>query len=190
MKTCITALLLLLTFTFCGQEKDATVQNPQVLTWGGKASVGGYAPEGTLAIKDMQIQVDETMIQTLEVIIDMKSLYQENERLTNHLKDKDFFDVNKFPTASFTLTETFTIGKSENLIGIMTIKGKTQQEQIPVQVTFENGQIKLRFTHNMNRLDYGIIYNSTSIFKSLKENAIADMFTLKGTLILIPRMAK
>ena len=181
MKTSITIIILLLALSSFGQSSSE-----QTLRWGGKASIGGYAPEGTLIVKDIMTQVDGPNIIKLVVTIDMKSLYHENKQLMNHLKDKDFFHVRKYPIATFTLTEPFTIGTDEQLIGIMTIKDKTQIEKIPVQVTTDKGKISLSFRHSMDRLDYGITYNSLSIFKSLKENAIADAFTLDGILLFIP----
>lgn len=186
MRIYITIALLLFTFSSCAQDKKAT-SDTQTLTWGGKASVGGYAPEGTLIVKDIQSTFNGNILEQLIVTIDMKSLHQENERLTKHLKDKDFFHVKKYPMATFTLTEAFSPDSSEYLIGIMTIKNKKQTEKIRVQASFQkNGTLSLSFDHTMNRLDYGITYNSLSIFKSLKENAIADSFTLKGNLFVNP----
>lgn len=181
MKTSITILMLLLALSSFGQSSSE-----QTLRWGGKAAIGGYAPEGTLIVKDIMTQLDGPNIMKLVITINMKSLYHENKRLMNHLKDKDFFHVGKYPIATFTLTEPFTIGINEQLIGTMTIKDKTQVEKIPVQVTMDKGTITLVFSHSMNRLDYGITYNSLSIFKSLKEHAIADTFTLEGSLLLTP----
>ena len=181
MKTILISLAILLSLTACGQETKSS-NNLQTLTWGGKAAVGSYAPEGTLEVKDINIRVENNKIQELIVTIDMRSLDQENERLTKHLRDKDFFHVKKYPEAKFELTEQFTISTDSLLKGVMTIKNKTQKENIPVTALLEDTILSLSINHTMNRLDYGITFNSPSVFEKIKENAIADEITLKGTL--------
>lgn len=181
MKTIITTLCILFTLTACAQESKSK-NNVQTLTWGGKAAAGSYAPEGTLDVKSTTLEIEDSTIKALKVIIDMESLSQENARLTKHLRDKDFFLVKKYPEAIFELTKVFNANSDSLLIGMMTIKNKTQQESIPVQASLVNGRISLSINHTMNRLDYGITYNSPTVFEKIKENAIADEITLKGTL--------
>jgi len=181
MKTILTSLTFLLFFTSCAQEQS-TNTGLQTITWGGKAAVGNYAPEGTLNIKNIQAKIDENTVQSLHITIDMKSLIQENQRLTKHLRNKDFFHVKKYPEATFELTEAFTIGTDKLLTGKMTIKSTSQREQIPVTISNKNDILTITFSHSMNRLDYGITFNSPSVFEKIKENAIADEITLKGTL--------
>lgn len=181
MKFIITSLCILFTLAACAQETKSK-NNVQTLIWGGKAAAGGYAPEGTLEVKSTTSEIDGGTIRALKVIIDMKTLSQENKQLTKHLRDKDFFHIKKYPEAIFELTEMFNADSDSLLIGKMTIKNKTQQEKIPVRVSIVNGTMSLTINHTMNRLDYGITYNSPTVFEKIKENAIADEITLKGTL--------
>ena len=51
----------------------------------------------------------------------------------------------------------------------------------------QEGMISITFNHKMDRTTYGVNYNSPSIFKSLKENVIADDFTLKASLTFIKK---
>src|SRR6185503_14023280 len=44
---------------------------------------------------------DGKIVGAPEIKIGMKSLWADNDRLTGHLKSADFFDVTKFPTATF-----------------------------------------------------------------------------------------
>ncbi len=113
----------------------------------------------------------------------MTSLYQENKQLSGHLRAKDFFHVKKHKTAVFTIEEPLEV-TSKNCIlnGTMTIKDTSNKEQVKVTITMQEGIISIAFDHKMDRTTYGINYNSPSIFKSLKENVIADDFTLKGAL--------
>ena len=183
MKTIITCLFILCTLTACGQKNQSNT-NSQTISWGGKAAVGGYAPESTLQIKDIQATLDGNTLLNLKVTIDMKSLDQENKQLKKHLKEKDFFHVKKYPEAIYELSQPFVVGVDTHFIGNMTIKDKTQTEKIAAQASLENGVITLILNHRMNRIDYGITYNSPSVFEKIKENAIADEIQLKGTIVI------
>lgn len=165
-------------------QQTVTANANQIVTWQGKAAIGGYAPIGTLDLEQATLTITQEQLLNLSVVIDMTSLSQENKRLEGHLKEADFFDVEVFTQASFIVTKPINLD-SENpvLEGVMTIKGKTQTELIAVQIDRQENQISIGFDHTLDRTAYGIVYNSPSIFKRLKENAIADAFTLKGTLV-------
>lgn len=184
MKTYITLLFLSISSLLLSQNTYTITQDSKILIWGGKAAVGGYAPEGTLQIKNAIITYENNTISALEIQVDMRSLDQENKQLTGHLRAKDFFHVKKYKTAVFTLEQPIEV-TTENCIlkGTMTIKDTSNKEQIKAQITMQGDTIILQFDHKMDRTVYGVTYNSPSIFKSLKENVIADDFTLKGTLI-------
>lgn len=183
MKNTILILALLIYSTAIAQIEASISNKEQNLTWIGKAAVGGYAPEGTLKIISGKIVFTSEEIIELSLVIDMKSLDQENTQLRDHLLEKDFFYVKKFPVATFILSEAVKIeNESAKVSGKMTIKGKTQIEQIPLLISISEEGIILQFEHKMDRTKYGVNHNSPSIFKKLKENAIADEFVLKGTI--------
>jgi len=184
MKTYITLLFLSISSFLLGQDAYTITKDTNTLTWGGKAAVGGYAPEGTLQIQDATITCENNTITSLEIIVNMTSLYQENKRLSGHLRDKDFFHVKKYKTATFTLSEPVDISSNTCILnGIMAIKDAQNKEAVKATITVQDGNISITFNHTMDRTVYGVTYNSPSIFKSLKENVIADDFTLKGTLV-------
>lgn len=182
MKNVFLITLLLVNLVSYGQK--TITQLNQTITWQGKAAVGDYAPEGTLEIKKIELLMVNDTIKSMTITINMKSLSQENKQLTKHLKGKDFFDVKKYPEASFNLTNEFVIGKTEAMVGEMTIKNKSQTEEITIDINKDNTILKLSFNHKMNRLDYGITYNSPTVFEKLKDNAISDDIRLKGVLTI------
>ena len=184
MKIYIITLFLLITSSVWSQETYILTPESNILTWRGKAAIGGYAPEGTLEIKDAILSTTNTRLETLEIVVDMTSLYQENKQLSEHLRDKDFFYIKKHKTAVFKLLEPIDFTNTNcTLKGTMTIKGKTNIEFIEVRITKTETRVTIDFNHTMDRTQYDINYNSPSIFKSLKENVIADNFTLKGALV-------
>ncbi len=66
-----------------------------------------------------------------KVTIDMNTLSTDNERLTAHLKNADFFDVAVHPTATFVITNVSTTGSTGTLTGNLTVHGVTKSVTIP-----------------------------------------------------------
>lgn len=154
-----------------------------LISWTGKAAFSAYALTGTLKAKKGIIVIENDSIKKLEVEIDMKSLHHDNKDLKNHLKNKDFFEVKKFEKATFILTNaTKIINKKAFLEGNMMIKNKLHKEIIAIQL-INDKTISLSFETELDRTKYGVKFNSPSFFKKMKENAIADNFVLKSTLI-------
>lgn len=184
MKTYITLLFLSTSSFMLSQDTYTISEDSKTLIWGGKAAVGGYAPEGTLHIKNAAIIYENSTISTLEIQVDMTSLDQENKQLSGHLRAKDFFHVKKYKTAIFTLDEPAEVTAGNGVLkGTMTIKDTSNKEQVKATITMQGDTITVTFNHTMDRTVYGVTYNSPSIFKSLKENVIADDLTLRGTLV-------
>ena len=71
---------------------------------------------------------------SIKVAIDTNSLWSDSERLTGHLKSADFFDVEKFPTMTFTSKRVEGAGEgSLRLVGDLTIKGVTKEVVLDVE---------------------------------------------------------
>lgn len=68
----------------------------------------------------------------IDVIIPINNLETGNEHFTNHLKSKDFFNAEKYPTAEFKSTKFYFNGnKISKVAGNLTMLGKTN----PVTLT-------------------------------------------------------
>ena len=153
------------------------------ISWTGKAAFNAYALTGNLKTKTGDALVDNNTIQKLKVVINMKSLHHKNTDLKYHLKGTDFFEVKTYKTATFTLTKPAIIkGNKVTLIGLMTIKNITKKEEIKATVSLKK-KLQINFSSVLDRTKYGVQFNSPSIFKKMKENAIADEFVLKSTLV-------
>ncbi|MEP2936038.1 MAG: YceI family protein [Gilvibacter sp.] len=175
--------ILFICSTICAAQTTFDLNTTALLEWQGKAAFSSYSPAGTLKVDKASITIKNDSILAMIVSVDMTTLSQENKQLEGHLRDADFFNVTVYSKASFTLTKAVKINaKTIVLEGLMTIRGKTQQELINAQITEVNKQYVISFDHTFDRTSYGINYNSPSIFKRIKENAIEDDFTLKGSL--------
>jgi polyisoprenoid-binding protein YceI len=100
-------------------------------------------------------------VSTLQVEVQTASLAVEPEKLQGHLKSADFFDVEKYPEAKFSL-DTFTPASSgeatHKVAGQLELHGVTKQIEFPAKVTFSEGEVTATAQFTINRKDFGIVY--------------------------------
>lgn len=104
---------------------------------------------------------DGKEVQAIQAEIDMNSTYSDNEKLTGHLKAPDFFDVAKFPKATFVSTEIKPGGEkgaSHTVTGNLTLHGVTKSISFPATLTVDEGSVAIDSDFFINRKDFGIEY--------------------------------
>ena len=97
----------------------------------------------------------------VNVTIDMNSVITDAEGLTTHLKTPDFFDVAKFPKATFTSTEIKPggdKGASHTVTGNFQLHGVTKSISFPATIGVAADAITVESTFTINRKDFGINY--------------------------------
>jgi polyisoprenoid-binding protein YceI len=102
---------------------------------------------------------------TVEVTIQMASVSSGTDDRDAHLKSEDFFDVEQYPTMTFTSTSVEPDGSSWKLTGDLTIKDVTR----PVTLDFEflgisadpwgNAKAAFSATAEVAREDWGLTWN-------------------------------
>lgn len=94
-----------------------------------------------------------------KVVIDMSSAYADSDKLTGHLKSEDFFNVAKYPEATFDVTgfkkESDT---SYTVSGNFTLHGQTKNISFPTTVSQSGDTVKIDAKFDINRKDFGIVY--------------------------------
>ena len=183
----ILIITLLAAFAMDVQAQEFKLDNKKSeINWTGKAAFNSYSLTGTLTSEAGNIIIKDNQIESLEVIIDMKSLNHENKRLKSHLRGKDFFEVKKYSQATFTLDKPTAVqdGHAE-LSGTLKIKNSAHSENIQAIVKIEDNKVLLTFNTEIDRTKYGVKFNSPTFFKKMKENAIADSFKLAGGFVFV-----
>ncbi len=86
----------------------------------------------------------------------------------NHLRTKDFFEVEKYPDITFKSTKVQKKGKGWLLTGDFTMKGVTKSITFPFQIVGwlpaderSGGKMGIAAETTINRRDYGISWGST-----------------------------
>lgn len=105
---------------------------------------------------------------SVEITVQAKSINTDNENRDGHLRNADFFDVEKFPTFTFKSTSVKAKdAKTLTVQGDLTVKGITKRTSIEVQVLgvmeLGGGKAKAGFKteFTINRQDFGINWNKT-----------------------------
>ena len=94
-----------------------------------------------------------------KVTIDMTSTFSDDEKLTEHLKNADFFNVDKFPQALFQVTTiTLDSGSTYTVSGNFTLHGQTKKITFPATVSQTGDEVKIDAKFDINRKDFGIVY--------------------------------
>ena len=150
-----------------------------VLNWTGYAAVGNYSPSGTLRCSAGNVTLKDGEITACSVIVDMKTLTHNNKQLERHLKQKDFFYVQKYPTAQL----TFLKKQGDQFIFKLIIRGKSKPTEVPVYLEQTNRGLVSKGEIVLDRTQFDIKYNSSTYFQGLGNYAIKDNFKLAYDLV-------
>ena len=94
-----------------------------------------------------------------KVIIEMDSIFSDDEKLTTHLKSPDFFDVVKYHQATFDVTGVQQDSDTACIIsGNFTLHGITKNIGFPATVSRDGDNVRIYAKFDINRKDFGIIY--------------------------------
>lgn len=103
----------------------------------------------------------------------------DNRHFIEHIANEDFFEVDKFPTASFTITATEQIAADRcRVTGTMKIKDREQPITFDADVTPVAGGKRLSALVNIDRTLFGIEYGAKGKPGSEKDWFILNEFTL------------
>ncbi|HMQ28552.1 MAG TPA: YceI family protein, partial [Acidimicrobiales bacterium] len=122
----------------------------------GKSSIVDH--EGAFDEYTFELTTDTTSHADLEkativATIDIDSARTDADGLTGHLKKADFFDVENYPTATFTSTKIVSKGGNQyEVTGDLTVKGQTKTVVMQAEITDDY----LRGTFEMPRKEFGV----------------------------------
>ncbi len=167
------------------------VDSTSTVAWIGSKPAGKH--NGKITVKNGEFTVENGKITQGKFTIDMNSITvedltgDEKTSLEGHLKGTSkpeaadhFFNVAKYPEASFTVTGFMNEGGSDMVEGDLTIKDKTNKVKFPVSIVEENGVIALTSPEfKINRTLWDIKYGSKSFFDDLGDKFIDDEIALQ-----------
>ena len=185
-----------LLFTACNDKKETVTAEQEVAAKTGEVynvdlaaskvdwkafHKGGFAPRwGTLSLKSGEITVENDAVTSGEFVIDMTTLKVDPASVTEadkkpadleaHLKNADFFDVEKQPTSDFKITAVADLagelpkdavaGANKTISGNLTLLGKALNVSFPAKVTVAEGKASIEAKFTVNRADWGIKFGT------------------------------
>jgi polyisoprenoid-binding protein YceI len=115
---------------------------------------GGFAEfEGTIEV----VNGDPTK-SSVKVLIDVTSLWADDDRLTKHLKSPDFFDVENLPEAIFESTAIEAAEGGYTVTGNLTLHGVTKSIAFPAQIEIAPDRVTALAEFFVKRFDFEIVY--------------------------------
>lgn len=174
-----------------GAAANFTV-NKGTLTWTGSKLVGTSSHTGTIDVTLGDIKTKGDKITGGQFVIDMTSIKntdlpaEKQGNLEGHLKNADFFDVAKYPKATFLIVgvaPSTEADASHNVTGNLTMKGITKSITFPADIAIVGNKISaVSPAFKIDRTQWGIEYGSNSIAGIAKDKIIDNDISLVLTL--------
>lgn len=191
LKSILLCVVFMLTFIM--QKEDTYSANIKAsnVHWLGKKTTGQH--EGDVKIKRGSIVFNGTTPTSGEFVLDMQSISctdikdaDDNQSLVDHLKGKDFFDIEASPESILKIMafEKSSTANAYNVKGNLTIKGITNVITFPAIVTTDKTGAKATATITIDRTKWNISYKSKSILGSVADKFIYDDVQFNVNLVL------
>ena len=137
--------------------------------------------EGLISIQNGVLLIDHGTLVGGDITIDMSSIQttdmsdKYNKKLDSHLKNEDFFDVEKHPISSIKITKaTKKEANNYQIVADLTIKGITHSITFDAEVNIRKIAFFAKAKIKIDRTKWDIKYNSGNFFKDLGDKVILD----------------
>jgi hypothetical protein len=167
--------------------KDIDLMKSTFNWQGRKTFVKDWIDSGFVDAKSGFLAFEDGYISGGEIVIDMNSIKaiqtganSLEDKLTNHLKSEDFFNISKYPTSKILIT-----GFKDNLLqGDLTVNDITKKVTIPVSIFEDDALYTLSGKLEIDRTEFGIKFNS-NLIKDLSDEVLIDnIFVVSFKVIL------
>ena len=165
------------------QDTLAISINSSTVNWIGEKVTGQHS--GYINLQSAFLLLDNNKLVGGKFEIDMQSIKCtdiENEKyalkLENHLKDADFFAVDKFPISNFEITDVIFDSNAYMITGIMTIRGISKKISFPASFHNQTGLFIADATLKIDRTKHDIKYGSGTFFEELGDSMIYNDFVI------------
>ncbi|RZJ66324.1 MAG: YceI family protein [Flavobacterium sp.] len=159
-------------------EKYTMDAKESVVMWKGSNAFGSNFHTGYIYVSDGNLMIDNDLLVAGSARIDMNTIQDEKREsdngLVKHLKDPDFFDVNRFPVSIFEITNVESDGENAKVTANLTIKEITHSVTFPTRVEIKDGIAKMTGRLIIDRTQWDIRYKSGRFYANLADETISD----------------
>jgi len=132
------------------------------IEWTGSKVTGSHDGGFTKFDGTISLVGDKPDNSSVSIDIETASVYANVDQLTQHLKTADFFDVEKFPKATFVSTkivpDTSTGANNYTVTGNFDLHGVKKSITFPATITVGPDDVSVKSEFSINRKDFGLVY--------------------------------
>lgn len=149
--------------------------------WTGSKPTGSKHDGGFKTLSGTATVAGEKLV-AVEATIDIKSMWSDNDKLTSHLLNNDFFASDTYPQSTFESTEVRAATDAERtgpaadathwVTGNFTLRGVTKSITFPATITADDKAYRLTAEFDINRGQFGMDYG-------LADAAIRDQVVIR-----------
>ena len=142
---------------------------------------------GTLGVKGGSVVLKYGVLTSAKIVLDLNQLMMGGgtpgwkAKVIVHLKGKDFFAVDQFPTATFYLNSVTPIKKSVgeyDVAGDLSLKGVKKPVRFKVKMVADKGVYSVSGKVVLDTASWGIRYKSEEFNELFHGRALKDYFEL------------
>ncbi|HCQ15719.1 MAG TPA: hypothetical protein DIU20_05630, partial [Cryomorphaceae bacterium] len=178
------------------QETAATyamVTDGDEIMWEGYKTISGDSHTGTMQVTEGSFTVENGEVTGGSFTIDMNSIYNEDlpeegdynkAKLVGHLKSEDFFYVEKYPTATFTITSVSPVegkeGATHMVSGNLNMRGNEKNITFPAKIDVSGDKVSLTTPEFViDRTNWEVMYLSANLASVAKDKAVDNNIKLQ-----------
>ncbi len=176
-----------------GQQDYQIDPQKSIAKWIGFKPAGTHT--GTVPVSGGTVSIDDGNITGGTIEMDMTNLTvldpegEMGDKLEEHLKGKapgkeeDFFNVDKYPNATYTITSVSKLDNdpeaTHTVNGNLTIKDITKPVNFKAKIEIkDDGLTASAAPFNIDRTEYDIKFKSKKFFDNLKDDFVNDEFQI------------
>lgn len=137
------------------------------IEWTGSKPTGSKHDGGFKTLAGTATVTEDALL-SMEATIEIPSMWSDNDKLTAHLLNGDFFDVETYPQSSFVSTEIRAATEAERaetsadvthwVTGNFTLRGVTKSISFPATVKAEESAYLFNAEFDIDRSQFGMDY--------------------------------
>lgn len=142
----------------------------------GSKVTGSHEGEFNEFSGNIEFNPSDATASQIEVTIQTASLVADEERLTEHLKSEDFFNVAAIPTATFRSTSIVAGAEGDathTITGVLNMHGEENTISFPAKVVVADDSVSASAEFSINRSEFGMSY------PGMQDNLIRERVVIK-----------
>jgi polyisoprenoid-binding protein YceI len=182
MKYCLSALAIAVAVCLAAPMQAAETykvsSEKSKIDFVGKKTDGQHKGGFKKVSGDAKVEPEKPEHGSIKLVIDAASIWADDNKLTEHLKNPDFFNVRKYPKITFESTKVEMTGEHTAMIlGKLTMLDKTVETKVPVTAEATDEGIKLKAVFKIDRTKWGMNYGEGKILNDV--DVVADLLLTK-----------